>query len=402
MENIILFVYELFYIVLMSYGVYFAIISAASFLRKKSYTDTDKRLRFAVVVAARNEQRCISGIIESIKKQNYPDDLIDIYVVPNNCTDDTELVAKRNGAEIIEVSSSVKSKGAALKEAFRYLLENENHDAYCVFDADNEADKDFIFNMNKVLCSGARVAKSRIFAKNRYDSWVSTCYDIHFCNANFLINRARENIGLSSRLIGTGFALKRDVLVEKGGWNTETLTEDAEIYASLCAEGERIAFAGDAVTYDEEPITFFESIVQRRRWMSGIMDVAFIKSRVLVDGVANGRGGMIALDAFLQLSFSVIQAFIIPMFILWLSVDIYGGLSAVLPAALRFYIASLAVGAISLAAEDRLDKRTFKGFVMYPVFVFSFLVLQTFSIMVPNKKWKPMIHRGMRIYESGR
>ena len=399
MKDIMLFVYELFCVVLTAYGVYFTVISAVAFFRKKAAEDTDKRLHFAVIIAARNEQRCIAAIIESMKRQNYPRELIDIYVVPNNCTDDTEDVAKRSGAEIIKVSPSVKSKGAALNEAFKYLLENENHDAYCVFDADNEADRCFLLNMNKVLCSGARVAKSRILAKNRYDSWVSACYDIHFCNANFLLNRARENTGLSSRLIGTGFALKRSVLVEKGGWNTETLTEDAEIYAMLCAEGERIAFVSDAVTYDEEPVTFFESLVQRRRWMSGIMDVAFIKGRELVRGVADGKGGIIALDAFLQLSFSVIQAFMIPMFFLWVSVDIYSAPSAVLSAALKFYIAAFALGVISLVAERRLDKRTLKGIFMYPVFVFSFLVLQTFSIIVPNKKWKPMTHRGMRISE---
>ena len=129
------------------------------------------------------------------------------------------------------------------------------------------------------------------------------------------------------------------------------------------------------------------------------MDVAFIKGRELVRGVADGKGGIIALDAFLQLSFSVIQAFMIPMFFLWVSVDIYSAPSAVLSAALKFYIAAFALGVVSLVAERRHDKRTLRGIFMYPVVVFSFLVLQTFSIMFPNKKWKPMTHRGMRISE---
>ncbi len=56
--------------------------------------------------------------------------------------------------------------------------------------------------MNQTLCNGVRVAKSRILAKNREDSWVAMCYEIHFCTANLFLNRARVRIGLSARLIG--------------------------------------------------------------------------------------------------------------------------------------------------------------------------------------------------------
>ena len=52
---------------------------------------------------------------------------------------------------------------------------------------------------------------------------------------------------------------------ELGGWNTETFTEDAEFYAMLSARGEKVAYCKNAVTYDEEPLSFSESMTQRRR-----------------------------------------------------------------------------------------------------------------------------------------
>ena len=75
-------------------------------------------------------------------------------------------------------------------------------------------------------------------------------------------------------MIGTGFAIRRDLLEELGGFPCRTLTEDAELYAVCLAYGVRIGYCETAVTYDEEPVTWRASLVQRRRWMSGIMQVS--------------------------------------------------------------------------------------------------------------------------------
>lgn len=58
---------------------------------------TAPQTRFAVLIAARNEEPVISGLIESLLRQNYPKELFDIYVIPNNCTDDTAGAAQRAG-----------------------------------------------------------------------------------------------------------------------------------------------------------------------------------------------------------------------------------------------------------------------------------------------------------------
>lgn len=45
--------------------------------------------RYAVLIAARNEEAVLPHLIESIRKQDYPGDLIEIFVVADNCTDGT-------------------------------------------------------------------------------------------------------------------------------------------------------------------------------------------------------------------------------------------------------------------------------------------------------------------------
>ena len=388
---------EIFFIIVKVFAIYFGIISAFAFLKPKRAAKTEERLKFAMLIPARNEENCIAGIIESLQAQNYPSELMDIYVIPNNCTDNTAEAAIRAGAKVLSVSPSVKSKGAALHESINKLLESdENYDAFCVFDADNEADEDFLISMNNTLCSGARVAKSRILSKNRYQSWVCACYDIYFCSANMFMNRARERIGMSARLIGTGFAVRRDFMEEIGGFSTETITEDAEFYAACAAVGERIAFCEDAITYDEEPLSFKTSLSQRKRWMSGIMQVAQLKLRDLFVGMNRTNSFLFCFDTLLQFSFAYIQAVMPIAFILAFAANPLGMLATIPLSILSGYLGAAANAVLALVMQNRLNVKMIPGILMYPLFMLSFIPLQTLSLFKRTTVWKEIRHTGVR------
>ena len=71
--------------------------------------------RYAVLIAARNEEAVIARLIESIKDQDYPSELVSIFVVADNCTDSTAECARRAGAEVFERFDKVRAgKGYAL------------------------------------------------------------------------------------------------------------------------------------------------------------------------------------------------------------------------------------------------------------------------------------------------
>jgi cellulose synthase/poly-beta-1,6-N-acetylglucosamine synthase-like glycosyltransferase len=392
---------DAFFTLMKVFAVYFTVISIFAFFRPKTIPETEKRLRFAVLVPARNEESCISAIVESLLTQNYTANLADIYVIPNNCTDGTEGAAKRSGANILRVSPEVHSKGEALHEACELLLASDkNYDAFCVFDADNEADPNFLSAMNKALCSGARVAKSRIVSKNRDQSWVCACYDIYFCSANLFLNRARSVIGLSARLIGTGFAVRRDFLEELDGFNTETITEDAEFFAVCAARGEKIAFCEDALTYDEEPLSFKTSLIQRRRWMSGIMQVTRLKFAELCSGLLHRRSFIYSFDVLMQFCFSYIQA-VLPFMVLLVFIADPAEFTLAIPLSLMTaYIGSAANALLALLLQKRLTAAMIPGILMYPVFVFSFIPLQTVSLFKRTTSWQEIRHSGVRRFHS--
>lgn len=115
------------------------------------------------------------------------------------------------------------------------------------------------------------------------------------------------NCGLSSKLVGTGFAVHRSVLEQSGGWNSATIAEDAEFAAYLAETGTRVWFVPEAVTYDEAPTSVRVSLRQRRRWSSGIMDVAQARAGALARSAFAG-GGMRALDMLAMLTQPFCQA----------------------------------------------------------------------------------------------
>ena len=92
-------------LVLKVFTVYFVVV-ALFLLKKRVRPRREKpRTRFAVVVAARNEEAVIGGLVKSVLAQDYPPELRDVYVVPNNCTDGTEAAALSAGARIIGVNN---------------------------------------------------------------------------------------------------------------------------------------------------------------------------------------------------------------------------------------------------------------------------------------------------------
>ena len=99
--------------------------------------DAAPAARIAAIIPARNEAVVIGKLVESLMRQNYPRELFDVYVVPNNCDDDTEGTARAAGAEILGVQGVIRTKGDVLRQAFAQLTATGRYDAYCVFDADN-------------------------------------------------------------------------------------------------------------------------------------------------------------------------------------------------------------------------------------------------------------------------
>ena len=245
--------------------------------------------RYAAVISARNEAGVIGELIHSLKQQNYPARLLDVYVVADNCTDDTAQVSRRAGAIVYERFNQVKKgKGYALDYLFRTLAREgrDRYDAYLIFDADNLVDPNFVLEMNKTFDRGDYGAitcyrNSRNFGAN----WISAGYAIWFLREARFLNFPRMLLGTNCHVSGTGFLISADVIRENKGWPYHLLTEDIEFSVSCALKGRRIGYCDKAVIYDEQPTTFRQSWDQRLRWSKGFYQVDVNYGTGLVKGM---------------------------------------------------------------------------------------------------------------------
>ncbi|MEG1196848.1 MAG: glycosyltransferase family 2 protein [Raoultibacter sp.] len=251
--------------------------------------------RFAAVISARNENAVIGDLIHSIKVQNYPQELIDVFVVADNCTDNTAEVAREAGAIVFpRFNKKEVGKGYALDYCFSCIREHYSdagYEAYFVFDADNVLDVNYFREMNATYDNGAKASTSYRNSKNYDSNWISAGYAVWFLREAKYLNQARLTLKTSCAVSGTGFFVSAELIERAGGWKWHLLTEDIEFSANTILQGERIAYCPTAILYDEQPITFKDSWNQRFRWAKGFYQVFGKYGGRLAKGVVTNPKG---------------------------------------------------------------------------------------------------------------
>ena len=390
-------------ILLKAFSVWFFATALMFWKKSRAFTRRAPKTRFACLIPARNEEAVIADLVRSLREQNYPDEMYDIYVIPNNCTDGTEIEAMAAGAKILRCRGRIRCKGDVLQEAVSWLIDRRRkdggqsdwaYDAFCLFDADNVVHPDFLARMNDAVAAGAKVAKGRQRVKNPRSSWVSGCYALYFAMNDTFFSRSRSHLGLSAKLVGTGMMVHRSVLEKMGGWNTTTIAEDAE-FAAQCAElGQRVWWVPEAVTFDEAPLSFAMSLTQRKRWCSGIMSTAEkMVPRLLRFPAEASTRRIVDMCFFLCTPFAQ-AASVLPGLLLFLGAIDQGTLGTWTGLAALFLIAStVAMTAFAfwlrwLSHQEIHSTSVF----LFPLFMASFIPLQILSLLNRTTEWKVIRH----------
>lgn len=388
--------------------IYYLCISFFGIWRKKEEVEVEPKKSFALIIAAHNEEVVIEGIVESLKRLDYPKHLYDIFVIADNCTDKTALKARARGAIVYERRNrEQRGKGYALEWMFDKIFSmNKRYDAVAIFDADNLAHKNFLKEMNRKLCEGYKVVQGYLDSKNPEDTWITGSYSIAFWTCNRMFQLSRSNIGLSSQLGGTGFCIDTEIL-ERLGWGATCLTEDLEFTCKLVLHGYRVGWAHDAIIYDEKPLTLAQSWRQRKRWMQGFADVAsryFLKllkrsifkcSFVALDcalysiqpvvAILIGISAVTGLIQYCMKASNLISNFNTIIY----SIDF----NLFTITAIIFSILQFIYTPFILILEKKLNLKIFWYYIIYPIYSITWFPISIQGIMDKNKKeWSHTVH----------
>lgn len=249
------------------------------FFYTRRFKPAANKHKYAIVIAARNEQSVIGNLLDSIKQQDYPQELLTVFVVADNCTDKTAEVARSNGAVCYErFDDQHKTKGFALQYLFECIERDygrKSFEGYFVFDADNLLKEDYISRMNDSFDAGEKIITSYRNTKNFNEGWIASTYALHWLRSIRNNHRARSVLRLATNIQGTGFLFTNEI-VEKG-WKYTSLTEDRALTADAVAQGYRISYNDKAEFYDEQPTSLKVALRQRLRWSKGHL-LAFVES----------------------------------------------------------------------------------------------------------------------------
>lgn len=237
----------------------------------RKFKPAKKKHKYAIVIAARNEESVIGNLLDSIKKQDYPKNLITTFVVADNCTDKTAQVVRDKGAICYErFNDKEKTKGYALEYLFEQIEKDYGRmsfEGYFVFDADNLLEKNFISKMNDAFDSGLKIITSYRNTKNFDENWIASTYALHWLRSIRANHRARSVLHLATNIQGTGFLMASEIV--KDGWHYTSLTEDRALTADAVAQGYEISYQDEAMFFDEQPISLKVALRQRLRWSKG-------------------------------------------------------------------------------------------------------------------------------------
>ena len=382
------------------FWLYQILISLCSLVKiKDKPLKVDKKHRFMAIIPAHNEEAVVGNLIESLKNQNYDKDLYDIYVIADNCTDNTAKVAKEAGAIVYKrFDETKKTKGYALDWFLKQKIEeNAPYDAFFIFDADNIVHPDFIKNMNKKLCQGEDVVQGYRDIKNPTDSWITAGYALFYWGMHRFYHLARYNIGLSPLLNGTGFMVRFDV-VKPQGWDTVTLTEDIEFSLKRIIKGKKLGWAVDAICYDEQPVGFKQSWSQRSRWTVGHIQCIKEYTKELAVAAKENKT-MMNFDGLLYIVGSI-PMFVITLVLLGTNFLMYAAdgmtqaelILNIIRYLVPTFLLPIVTAAIAMYLDGRSIKPMLKGLACYPLFMGSWLLINFKCLFKRETTWEKINH----------
>ncbi|MBE6015443.1 MAG: glycosyltransferase [Lachnospiraceae bacterium] len=366
--------------------------------------------RFAVLISARNEESVIGELVESLKKQKYPRNMYDIFVLADNCTDNTAVCAKKAGAIVYERwNAQLVGKGYALDYLIKEIKKDyEKYDGYFVFDADNVVDENFIYEMNKTFNKGYDAITSYRNSKNFGTNWISAAYSIWFLREARFLNFPRMLLNTNCHISGTGFCISDRIVEKNGGWPFHLLTEDIQFSVNCAIEGNRIGYCDKAMVYDEQPVTFAQSWTQRMRWSKGFYQVnanylvslikgSFGKSKLkfsCYDMFMTTAPGML-LTLFIIL-FNAVMIFACvtqPYYIANVVIKRAG--KFIIDTLFAFYLGLFVYGLITVFSEWDMIKATKAKKLIYvalfPIFMATYIPISVVAL-VKKVEWKPIQH----------
>jgi 1,2-diacylglycerol 3-beta-glucosyltransferase len=258
--------------------------------------------RIAVVIPAHDEGLLICPTIQAVMASRYPKDRFSIYVIADNCTDTTAMLASACGALVAErTNPAQRGKGFAIDWFLRSRAnELAEYDVIALIDADTIVDGNFLIEAGREIGSGrSKVVQGYYGVANTDAGWRASLSEAAFAVSHHLRLLGRNRLGGTASLKGNGMAFEAGLLIEKG-WPAHSLVEDLEFALMLLEDGIRVRYLPNAKVMAEMVTDREAAGRQRVRWEGGRAKVVSDMGGRLLGQALRKRDGAL-LEAWMDL-----------------------------------------------------------------------------------------------------
>ena len=251
-----------------------------------------------------NERYVAPRLLEAIRRLNYPRDRLEVQVLDDS-TDDTprllEPLMERMRAEGMRVVHRRRTDRCGYKAgALAAGLAQARGEFVAIFDADFCPPPDFLRRMLPYFTEeNTGMVQARWGFLNADYSWLTRAQSV-FLDAHFLIEHlARHRSGRCFNFNGTAGVWRKSCLMDAGGWQADTLTEDLDISYRAQLRGWRFVFATDVIAPSELPVEMTSFRQQQHRWAKGSIQTA---RKLLGEILASAWPWKVKIEAFFHLT----------------------------------------------------------------------------------------------------
>lgn len=395
------FIYILFHLLVFVFLVlpFFNVLMAQFRKRERIPNEVTSKQDFGCIITAYKNADIAVPLIESLLKQNYarPEgEKYFIYLVADECDVSNLLKISEHWdserVEILKPETPLRLKAKSIIYAMERF--KRAHTATVVFDADNLAHPNFLTEMNRYFEAGYDAVQGQRTAKN-LDTVYACADSTGEIYKNYIERYVPYLLGSSSVISGSGMGVEtalywdylnsKEIQQGKTQWK-KMLQEDKILQNHLLKQNVKIAYAKNAIVYDEKVTTAEQVETQRTRWLYSYFQNIPNSSNILWRGIKN--------FSFNQLLFGMIT--ITPPLFLLVFVAAFAGMLGLLIEPFGAFLMLLGLGIFGLNVIwvlhlSKAPKAVWNKLWGIPFFVLK-QVTALFKMGNPNKNFKHTEH----------
>jgi cellulose synthase/poly-beta-1,6-N-acetylglucosamine synthase-like glycosyltransferase len=238
---------------------------------------------FSIIVPAKDEEKVVSRLLESLLKLDYPLERREIIVVEDGSVDRTAKICVQYAEEYpdqirLVQETALNGKPSALNCALKHV----KGEIVGILDADSAVEPDMLLKAASYFEDLSTTAvQGRACSINAYENMLARFISCEEAVRYETYIRGKDVLSLFVPLTGSCYFVRRSILEEVGGWDDQCLSEDMEMAAKLTERNHNIKYASDVRSWQENPTSFTQLLRQRTRWFRGCMEVSLKYGKLL-------------------------------------------------------------------------------------------------------------------------